>query len=106
MKLLTFILAGLISGAAALSAAESETMAARTLRQLVEQQKALFAEAAKNPAIDDETFRAQLQDVSHGFERLLQENPKFAEAYAAYGYLLGKIDMRKESRAMLLKANE
>ena len=29
-----------------------------------------------------------LQSVSHDYERLLQDNPKFAAAYASYGYLL------------------
>lgn len=88
-------------------ATETETMADRTLRQLVERQRELFAEAAKdNPNFDDEAFRTQVQQLTHGFERLVNENPKFAAAYAAYGYLLGKVDMRKESVALLMKANQ
>jgi tetratricopeptide (TPR) repeat protein len=93
-------------GVAPLRAAESETMAERTLKQLVERQRELFAEAAKNPHFDQEAFRVQLQEVTHGFERLTQDNPKFAAAFAAYGVLLGKVDMRKESAALLLKANQ
>src|SRR5206468_7516084 len=40
------------------------------------------------------------------YESLLRENPKFAAAYADYGYLLRKVGMRKESASMLLKANQ
>jgi tetratricopeptide (TPR) repeat protein len=105
-----FIFLSLLVTACALAAhaaAESETMANRTLRQLLERQRELFAEAAKdNPNFDQESFRAQVQQLTHGFERLVNENPKFAAAYAAYGHLLGKVDMRKESTALLLKANQ
>jgi tetratricopeptide (TPR) repeat protein len=107
MKFLGLLLSFFLVAVPLLPAATTETMAERTLKQLVERQQALFAEAAKNkPDFDAEGFRAQLQDVSHGFERLLADNPKFAAGFAAYGYLLGKIDMRKESAAMLLKANQ
>ena len=88
-------------------AAESETLAERTLRQIVERQRTLLDDAAKqSDKFDEESLRAQLQSVSHDYERLLQDNPKFAAGYAAYGYLLGKVGMRKESVAMLLKANQ
>jgi tetratricopeptide (TPR) repeat protein len=88
-------------------AAEGETLAERTLKQIVERQKSLLADAARHgDKVDEESLRTQLQAVSHDYERLLQDNPKFAAAYAAYGYLLGKIGMRKESVAMLLKANQ
>jgi tetratricopeptide (TPR) repeat protein len=88
-------------------AVESETLAERTLRQIVERQRTLLADASKQgDKLDEESLRAQLQSVAHDYERLLQDNPKFAAGYAAYGYLLGKIGMRKESVAMLLKANQ
>ncbi len=104
-----FVVALLITclPAAVLSAQTTETMADRSLKQLVDRQRELFAEAAKRPDYaEDDSFKAQLQEVSHGYERLLQDNPKFAAAYAAYGYMLSKVDMRKESAALLLKANE
>ncbi len=86
--------------------AESESMAERTLRQLAEQQRTLFADAAKQgEKLEAESFRSQVQSLSHSYERLLQDNPKFAAAYAAYGYLLCKVDMRKQAAALLLKAN-
>lgn len=90
-----------------LRAVESETLAERTLRQIVERQRTLLADAAKQgDNADQEAVRAQVQSVAHDYERLLQDNPKFAAGYAAYGYLLGKVGMRKESVAMLLKANQ
>lgn len=90
-----------------LGAEVTETLADRTLKQLMQRQQGLFTEAARHPGqAEDEGFKAQLQEVSHGYERLLQDNPKFAAAYAAYGYLLWKIDMQKEAVPLLLKANE
>lgn len=108
MNRVFLFLASLLAFAApAVRAAEGETLAERTLKQIVERQKSLLADAAKQgDKLDEEGLRAQLQAVSHDYERLLQDNPKFAAAYAAYGYLLGKIGMRKESVAMLLKANQ
>lgn len=90
-----------------LRAAESETLSERTLKQIVERQKTLLADAAKQgDKLDEEAFRAQVQSVVHDYERLLADSPKFAAAYAAYGLLLGKVGMKKESVAMLLKANQ
>ena len=90
-----------------LRAVESETMAERTLKQIVAKQQELLATAAKGGAgFDESAFQTQLQSVVQGYEILLRDNPKFAVGYAAYGVLLGKIDRRKESAVMLLKANE
>jgi tetratricopeptide (TPR) repeat protein len=106
MKRVLILSIALLTGVVA-RAAESETLAERTLKQIVERQKTILAEAAKQgDKVDEEGMRAQLQAVSHDYERLLQDNPKFAAAYAAYGYLLGKIGMKKESVALLLKANQ
>jgi tetratricopeptide (TPR) repeat protein len=90
----------------ALGAAESETMAERNLRRIVETQKALLADAAKQgDKLDESNFKQQVQMLTHDYELLLRNNPSYAAAYAAYGYLLGKIGMRKEATSMLLKAN-
>ena len=88
-------------------AAEGQTMAERSLRRIVEKQKELFAEAEKKAdKLDGEAFRTQVQSLVHDYELLLRNSPDFAAGYAAYGYLLGKVDMRKEAAAMLLKANQ
>ena len=88
-------------------AAESESLAERTLKSIAERQKAIFAEAAKEGNdLDESSFKQKLQTLVHDYELLLRNNPKYAEAYAAYGFLLSKVDMRKEAAAMLLKANQ
>jgi tetratricopeptide (TPR) repeat protein len=90
-----------------LAAEESETLAKRTLRQIEERQRTLLEDAAKQgDKLEVESFRVQLQDVCHSYDRFLADNPNSAEAYAAYGYLLRKVDMRKQAAAMLLKANQ
>ncbi|HYD85717.1 MAG TPA: hypothetical protein VEA63_16730, partial [Opitutus sp.] len=97
----------LVTFAARSSGQESETLADRTFRQLAEEQKALLAgAAADNPNFDMENFRQQIERLCRGYEEFLRANPKSAEGFAAYGYLLSKVDQRKESIAMLLKANQ
>jgi tetratricopeptide (TPR) repeat protein len=86
--------------------AQSETMPERELRQIVGRQKIILDQAAKDgEKADDESLRVELQEICHDYELLLHDSPNFAAAYASYGYLLSKIDMRKEAAAMLLKAN-
>ena len=88
-------------------AQETESMADRAFKQLVERQKELLEEAAKeNANFDEANFRLQIEQVCRGYEEFLRANPKFAAGYAAYGYLLGKLDQKKESIGMLLKANQ
>ena len=79
----------------------------RAFKQLIERQQELLEEAAKeNPNFDAANFQMQIEQVCRGYEELLRANPKFAEGHAAYGYLLGKLDQKKQSIAMLLKANQ
>lgn len=92
---------------AASRAAEVETMAERSLKRIVERQKEIFATAQKQGEnVDESALKLQLQEVVHDYELLLRQNPKMAAGYAAYGYLLSKVDMRKEAAVMLLKANQ
>jgi tetratricopeptide (TPR) repeat protein len=87
--------------------AEGESLPDRTLRQIVEQQASLLAQVAKTPAVvDDDSFKLQMQQVSQSYEGLLRDNKEYAPGYAAYGYFLGKVGMRRESIVMLLKANQ
>ena len=107
MKTFSLFLVAAIVAVGPLRAAESETMAERTLKNIAEKQRELFAEAEKKgDKLDPEAFRTQVQSLTHEYERLLRDNPKFALAAAAYGGLLGKVGMRKEAAAMLLKANQ
>lgn len=90
-----------------LRAADSESMAEHTLRQIVDRQKQLFADAEKQgDRLDEDAFHAQAQSLAHEYDRLLAANQNFAAGYASYGYFLGKVGMRKEGVAILLKANQ
>lgn len=107
MKSSLFLLGAGVALVSALAAAESENMAERALRRIVEKQKAVFAEATKQgEKFDEGSLRQQVQELTHEYELLLRNNPSFAAGYAAYGLLLGKVQMRKEATAMLLKANQ
>jgi tetratricopeptide (TPR) repeat protein len=107
MKLSLVSVVALLVLVSPMLAGESESMAERDLRLLVERQKELLAEAAKdNPNFDQENFRLQVEQVCRGYEELLRENPKLAVGYAAYGYLLSKVGQRKESITMLLRSNQ
>lgn len=102
---LTCLLAGAAFSAA--GAEGGESLAERTLKRIVEQQNALLKEAARQgDKLDERSFQQQMQGVSHDYERMLRANPNFAAGFAAYGYFLSKVDMRKEAAAMLLKANQ
>lgn len=102
---LTLLLSLLV--VSALAAQEGESMTDRALKQLVDRQQELMAEAAKgSPGFDEEAFAQQIEQVCRGYETMLRANPKFAAGYAAYGYLLSKLDQRKQAIGMLLKANE
>jgi tetratricopeptide (TPR) repeat protein len=85
----------------------SETMPEHNLKLIAERQRSLLDQAAKaGQKLDSETLRVQLQSILHDYEILLHENPKFAAAYAAEGYLLNKVGMRREAVDMMLKANQ
>lgn len=77
------------------------------LKEIVDAQKKLFAkaEAAGNDADEDE-LREQLQQLAQAYDKLLEKHKDFVPAYVAYGLMLGKIGMRKESVTMLLRANQ
>jgi tetratricopeptide (TPR) repeat protein len=76
------------------------------LKELVARQKTLFADAEKEgEGLDQENLRAQLQQVCNEYTVLLRNNPRFVPAYVAYALLLGKVDNRKDSIALLLRAN-
>jgi len=87
--------------------AQGETLSERRLKELIARQQELLAEAAKeNPNFDESNFRLQMEQLASGYEEWLRANPKNAEGYAAYGYLLSKLDQRKHAIAMLMKANQ
>ncbi len=100
---------GLLCAAATTARADdpTETMPEHNLKQIVERQKDLLDQAAKEgEKLDSEGLRTQLQSILHDYELLLHDNPNFAEAYVAEGYLLNKVGMRREAVALMLKANQ
>jgi len=89
------------------AAAEPETLAERHLKEIVEHQKVLFSDAVtQGNALEEAGFKTQVEQLTHEYESLLKENPDFAAGYAAYGYMLWKINLRKQAVAILLKANQ
>ena len=77
------------------------------LKDILNRQRALFDEAEKgDPNFDQENFRSQLQQLINEYDLLLKDHPNIAAAYAGYGMLLTKVDMRKEGAMMLLRANQ
>jgi tetratricopeptide (TPR) repeat protein len=84
-----------------------ESMADHEFHQIYESQATLLADAAKEgDKLDEESLRLQAQAIVHQWERFITDNPKYADAYAAYGDLLRKMDMRKRSLTLFLKANQ
>lgn len=87
--------------------AESETLADKTLREIVERQKALFAKAAKDgDDVDAARFQGEAQAIATSYDVFLQKNPTNAAAFAAYGLFLDKVGMAKQAVAILLRANK
>jgi len=83
-----------------------DTAAETKLKELVARQKELFAQAEKaGDNLDEDNLRSQLQQVCNDYDVLLRKNPNFVQAYIAYAFLLGKVDNRKDSVILLLKAN-
>jgi tetratricopeptide (TPR) repeat protein len=83
--------------------------AQRALQSLITRQQLLLATAStkeNDPNFDEQNLRAKMQDLVFDYEDYLKKHPDLAAGYAAYGVLLGKIDMRRQSSAMLLKANQ
>lgn len=106
-RVFTVVLLLVIGGLPSLPAAETINMAERSLKKIVTRQQEVFAEAAKQGEnLDESSFRLNVQSITHDYELLLRNNPDFAAGYAAYGYLLSKVNMRKEAAAILLKANQ
>jgi tetratricopeptide (TPR) repeat protein len=91
----------------ALTSRGAETLAERSLKEIVERQKQLFAWAEKEgDDLDEARFTQEAKNLAASYDVLIQKNPDFTAAYVAYGLFLGKIDMNKAAVAMLLKANK
>ncbi len=86
---------------------KAETMAEKSLVEIVQRQHDIFARAEKEgEQLDEARLRGELQGVIKSYDILIQKNPDYALAYGGYGMLLGKVGMKKEAVIMLLKANK
>lgn len=79
--------------------------AATDLNALVARGDALLDQLARKGA-DESNIKRKLQDLIFEYEDFLRANPDFALGYAAYGRLLGRAGMHRQSAGMLLKANQ
>ena len=85
----------------------SDTLAERTLREIVARDHELFAKAEKaGDQFDQGVFHGEAQAIASSYDVLVQKNQDFVPALVAYGVFLGKIEMTREAVAMLLKANK
>ena len=85
----------------------ADTLAEKTLRDIVQRQKDVFSKAdAEGENLDEARFRAEAQSIASSYDILIQKTPDFAPAYVAYGVFLGRIGMVKEAVGILLKANQ
>jgi tetratricopeptide (TPR) repeat protein len=85
----------------------TETLAEQTLRDIAARQRELFAKADKEgDQFDEPLFHGEAQSIASSYDVLVQKNPNFAAAYAAYGVFLGKVGMTRQAVAILLKANQ
>src|SRR5882672_5439211 len=106
----TIMLAGLFA-AAALGAADAppraETLAEKTLKEIVARQRDILAKADKEgDQLDVARLRGELQAVINSYDVLIQKSPEFTPAYVTYGMLLGRVGMTREAVGILLKANK
>ena len=84
-----------------------DTLAERTLRDIVTRDHELFAKAEKaGDQFDEGVFHGEAQSIASSYDVLIQKNPTFVPALVAYGMFLGKIKMDRQAVAMLLKANQ
>lgn len=85
----------------------AETLAEKSLKEIVERQKQLFERAEKEgDQLDEARFAGEAKGIASSYDVFIQKNPEFVAGYVAYGVFLGKIDMTKAAVAMLLKANK
>ncbi len=107
----TLLLAAALLAGLSLEAAEAparaETMAEKTLKDIVARQRDLLGRAEKEgDHLDVAWLRGELQSVINSYDILIQKSPDFAPAYVAYGMLLGQVGMTREAVGILLKANQ
>jgi tetratricopeptide (TPR) repeat protein len=106
LLLIICVFASALAPAASRAAPPLEDPAVR-LKEIVAEQKKIFAKAeAAGDDLDEDSLRSQLQQLANDYDKLIDQHKDFTAAYVAYGLMLGKAGMKKESVAMLLRANQ
>jgi tetratricopeptide (TPR) repeat protein len=85
--------------------AEIAARATPKLKELVARQDTLLAELGKDD-VDQDNVKRDIQNLIFDYDSFLRAFPRFAPGYVPYGLLLGTVGMRRESAAILLKANQ
>ena len=97
----------LLLALAVVAPAQSETLAERSLREIVSRQKNVMARAeADKEHLDEAWLRGELQSIISSYDILIQKSPDFAAGFAAYGLLLAQVGMTRDAAGMLMKANQ
>jgi tetratricopeptide (TPR) repeat protein len=84
---------------------EIAAQATPLLKALVARQSALLDALGKDDDNQDNVKR-DIQNLVFEYDAFLRRFPNFAPGYVSYGLLLGKVGMRRQSVAILLKANQ
>jgi tetratricopeptide (TPR) repeat protein len=84
------------------------SQAQKELQSIISRQQLLFAKASQenNPVFDEDEFKQRAQELLFDFEAYVKKYPEVAAGYAAFAEYYRRIDMRKQSIAMFLKANK
>jgi tetratricopeptide (TPR) repeat protein len=105
------ILAGLLTApgaGAAEEAAVAESLAKRELRTAVEKEKLIWdhLEGRADDIMEQRRAQAEFQAVADTYEKIIRDNPEFAEAWAAYGLLLSRLGERENAMRSFMRANK
>jgi tetratricopeptide (TPR) repeat protein len=85
--------------------AEIAANAGPILKKLVARQDALLAQLGKDE-VDQENVKRDIQTLIFDYDSFIRTYPTYVPGYVTYGLLFGKVGMRRESAAILLKANQ
>ena len=88
-------------------AARAETLAEKNLKEIVAREREIFGKAkAEGDNLDEARLQAEVQSLVTSYDVLIQKNPGFTPGYVAYGLLLGRVGMARQSAAVLFQANK
>jgi tetratricopeptide (TPR) repeat protein len=86
----------------------SESMVLRELREIAARERVIWDRLRADPENAELKLRseAEFRDVITAYENLLRSAPDYAEAYAAYGLILGRTGNRDAAVKAFLRANK